>query len=286
MWLWWSGLCSALVVGGRIAGGVGSVWEGCGGGYKEVAIRRHYEVARPAVSSRIEPAHDRHRHSGRACPSRAPPRRRSRPRPRSTSTGARSRPGRARHAGRAARRRRPRRGRRRSSPGARAARTSRSRSTPTSRPVRSRSARRRRAAECVGVDGRSTSVPGSGAFEASTPLDAQTKPCPRLGDDERAAAAHDARSPREDHLDPARVALSGDLTRLAEGSTSSSRTTRPRLRDRLLRDDDDVAVLELGALGDRGAPGRLPRAARAAPGPERSSRSVTARRHADRRDPR
>ena len=49
--------------------------------------------------------------------------------------------------------------------------------TPTSRPVRAASPERMPAADASGSIGRSTSVPSSGAFDASTPAEAQTKPC-------------------------------------------------------------------------------------------------------------
>ena len=83
----------------------------------------------------------------------------------------RSRAGRAAVAGR-----RPR-GRRRSSPGGTDGRTSRSRSRR--RPGRCAPAAlsRMRAAEASGSSGSSTTVPAPFAFDASTPADAQTKPC-------------------------------------------------------------------------------------------------------------
>ena len=49
--------------------------------------------------------------------------------------------------------------------------------TPTSAPVRSRSSSRSRAADASGSSGSRTSVSGSGAFDASTPAEPQTKPC-------------------------------------------------------------------------------------------------------------
>ena len=48
--------------------------------------------------------------------------------------------------------------------------------TPTSAPVSSCSRSRRLAADASGSSGRSTSVSGPFAFEASTPAEAQTKP--------------------------------------------------------------------------------------------------------------
>ena len=73
----------------------------------------------------------------------------------------------------------------------------------------------------------------------------------RLRDHERAAGAHDALRLAEDHLDSARVALAGDLTRPRRGlDVVQSHDSPFDLRDRLLRDDEDVSVLELRALGD------------------------------------
>ena len=59
---------------------------------------------------------------------------------------------------------------------------------------------------------------------------------PGLGDHERAARAHDPLRLAEDHV---------HLLALVE-----SRDAALDLRDRLLSDDDDVAVLEVGALSD------------------------------------
>ena len=59
----------------------------------------------------------------------------------------------------------------------------------------------------------------------------------------------------QDRLDVARVAVVGELAaRASDGSTSSSRTTRPSAFETdLLRDDEDVAVLEAaGTLGRGG----------------------------------
>ena len=71
-----------------------------------------------------------------------------------------------------------------------------------------------------------------------------------LRDHERAARAHHAFRLPEDHLDPARVALAGDLTRLRRGlDVVQPHDSSFDLRDRLLRDDEDVSVQELGALG-------------------------------------
>src|SRR5689334_983549 len=100
--------------------------------------------------------------------------------------------------------------------------------TPTSRPVSSRSWSRRRAAEASGSTGRRTSVldPGRGADEAVL----------RLRDDERASSSHDPLRLAEDHVDLLVLVRSHDAAL--------------DLGDRLLRDGDHVAVLQLGALLD------------------------------------
>ena len=74
-----------------------------------------------------------------------------------------------------------------------------------------------------------------------------------LADDERRAHAHDPSRLAEDHLDAARrVAVGGgDLARPLGGlDPLQPRDSSLDLRDRLLRDDDDVAVLELRTLDD------------------------------------
>ncbi len=69
-------------------------------------------------------------------------------------------------------------------------------------------------------------MPGSGAFEASTPLEAQMKPW--------------------------RVSVTRELARSVRGLDVVELNDPPfDLGDRLLGDDEDVPVLELRALGDQ-----------------------------------
>ena len=102
-------------------------------------------------------------------------------------------------------------------------------------------------------------VPGPCAFEASTPADAQTKPCRvsaiTSGGRERTTSAA---SP-QDHLElPGIALLAGELDR-ARGRLDLVEADDPALdlRDRLLGDDDDVAGLEPAAA--RAAVGEEPR---------------------------
>ena len=117
--------------------------------------------------------------------------------------------------------------------------------TPTSRPVRARSPSRIRAADASGSTGRSTSVPSPFAFDASTPADAQTKPC-RVSEMTSGGRERTTR------------VLSRRIASTWRGSRSPGELVRPlgrldpleadhpalRLRDDLLRDDEDVGVLE------------------------------------------
>ena len=94
-------------------------------------------------------------------------------------------------------------------------------------------------------------MPASGAFEASTPAERADEAVPRLGDHER-RPARTIRRLAQDHLELARVVLRRELARRSHGSTSASaHDAALRLRDDLLRDHDDVAVLELDPLGDQ-----------------------------------
>jgi hypothetical protein len=74
----------------------------------------------------------------------------------------------------------------------------------------------------------------------------------RLRNHERRADAHDARGLAEDDFDPAGIFLAGDLFRacgrldLAEAYDASF-----GFRDDLLRENDDVAVLELDRARDQ-----------------------------------
>ena len=95
-------------------------------------------------------------------------------------------------------------------------------------------------------------MPGSGAFEWSTPADAQMNPCrvwamtsgPRSRDDLLRLA--------QDRLDLTRVALvAGQLARLRRRlEVVDPHDPALGLRDRLLRDDDDVAVSQLDEADD------------------------------------
>ena len=76
---------------------------------------------------------------------------------------------------------------------------------------------------------------------------------PGAGDDEWWAHADELVRLVEDDLDPARVGLAGGefaclLGRLDSGELDDAALD---LRDRLLRDDDDVPVCELASLGDQ-----------------------------------
>ena len=101
---------------------------------------------------------------------------------------------------------------------------------------------------------------GSGAFDASTPADAQTKPwvvsAMTSGGRKRTIRALSRRI----DLEPTRIPVAGErsspLGRLDVGEADDPAL---RLRDDLLRDDDDVAVLELGRSAIRRA--------RSSPGP-------------------
>ena len=107
---------------------------------------------------------------------------------------------------------------------------------------------------------------GAGAFEASTPADAQTNPWRGLGDHERRPAADDAGGLAEDDLEPPRVAVgAGEPPGLVRRLDLVQADDAPLgLRDHLLGDADDVAVAQLHrsrdqrreivALGDLGEP--------------------------------
>ncbi len=80
---------------------------------------------------------------------------------------------------------------------------------------------------------------------------------PRLADHERRADADDPLRLLQDRLDPARVGLvlgirDGDLARLVRRLVVvETHDASFDLRDRLLRDDEYVAVLELDLLRDQ-----------------------------------
>ena len=88
--------------------------------------------------------------------------------------------------------------------------------------------------------------PASGAFDASTPADAQTKPCRVCAITSGGRLRTTSHALAQDHLEVARVAVrAGELARALRGlDVGEAHDAALDLRDRLLRDDDDVAVLE------------------------------------------
>ena len=117
---------------------------------------------------------------------------------------------------------------------------------PVSSANRSRSRRARRR---QGSSGRSTSESGSGALEASTPADAQTKPC-RVSAMTKPPRRRTIRTDSRRTASTWRGSWSSAISRASgDGSSSSRRTTRLRLGDGLLRDHHDVVVAEVGRLG-------------------------------------
>ena len=153
----------------------------------------------------------------------------------------------ARRSARGSARSRRRRARRRSSPAARRGRTSRSRRRRRRRPVSSREPLAEARRRGVGVErAAGRACPRPGAFDASTPAEAQTNPCRvsaiTSGGRERTTVARLAQDP----LDLARVALvAGELERALGGLDVVERDDAALdLRDGLLRDHDDVASLE------------------------------------------
>ena len=95
---------------------------------------------------------------------------------------------------------------------------------------------------------------GSGAFEESTPAEAQTKPC-------RVSAITSGGRVRTIRADSRRItsswrgSSSPASSRASVGGLDLGQTNDPSLglRDRLLRDHEDVAVLQLGPLRDQRA---------------------------------
>ena len=71
------------------------------------------------------------------------------------------------------------------------------------------------------------------------------EPVPRLGDDERRARADDLARLAQDHLETTRIGVAGELARpLRRLDVREVDDATLDLRDRLLRDDEDVVVLE------------------------------------------
>jgi hypothetical protein len=74
----------------------------------------------------------------------------------------------------------------------------------------------------------------------------------RLGDDERRTDANDSCGLAQDHLDPPCVFLAGNLARTLGGLNVGKPDDPPLgLRDNLLRNHDDVPVLELDRACDQ-----------------------------------
>src|SRR5205823_5611528 len=77
------------------------------------------------------------------------------------------------------------------------------------------------------------------------------EPVTRFADDQRRADANDRARLLQDRLDPPRILSAGDLARAVRGLVLVEPNDAPfDLRDRLLRDDDDVGLLELDAFED------------------------------------
>ena len=75
---------------------------------------------------------------------------------------------------------------------------------------------------------------------------------PGLGDDERCPRAHDPDRLAQDHLELARIVVGGELA----GAVGRLDVVEPHdpplgLGESLVRDDDHVAVLELGPIRDQ-----------------------------------
>ena len=211
--------------------------------------RRDHELARAAVAARPQPAHDHRRDTRRPLPRTRSAARRSRRRRRPARCEGRSPRGRSSRAGRAS-------GARPATPIAtsvvprRNGRPNESVTiTATSFPACRRIEARIRRALSSGSTGSRTTVPGSAAFDGSTPADAQTKPW-------RVSAITSAPRERTTRFVSRRITstLRGSLTSPASSRARAGRLdvvethdAALRLRDRLLRDHDDVAVLERAA---------------------------------------
>ena len=96
-------------------------------------------------------------------------------------------------------------------------------------------------------------MPASGVFDASTPADAQMKPWCVSQMTSGGRTRTTLFASRRIHSIAARIPLvAGDLARpLRRLDVVEADDASLDLRDRLLRDDDDVAVLELDALEDQ-----------------------------------
>ena len=82
---------------------------------------------------------------------------------------------------------------------------------------------------------------GPFAFEASTPADAQTNPWRVSAMTSGGRARTTSRASREDHLDAPGIGVAGELARtLGRLDAGEMDDATLDLRDRLLRDDEDV----------------------------------------------
>ena len=129
--------------------------------------------------------------------------------------------------------------------------------TPTSRPVRSPILLANGGRGSVGVDGQQHERPGFGRVRRVDAGRRADEPVARLGNHEGRSRADDARRLAEDHLEVARVVPARELDGRGRRLDVVEADDAPlRLRHDLLRDDDDVGVLELELLGDERARGR------------------------------
>ena len=125
--------------------------------------------------------------------------------------------------------------------------------TPTVRPVSSRSRSRSVRALASGSTGSSTSVPASGAFEWSTPADAQMKPCwvSAITSGPRSRMIRFASRRITSTSRGSRSSPASSLRLLGGVEVVDAHDPALGLRHDLLRDHDDVVVLELDGPGDQ-----------------------------------
>ena len=242
---------------------------------EEVAVGRHDELGRRAVA--CDAARPRTTTTGQPvvlAMRRGRRRRRARRRPRPASRAARSRRGR-RVPRRSTQRRdaRRRRSRRRSCPGG-TARPNESVTITADVDAGQLAQRARGCARALasGSSGSRTTVPGSGAFEWSTPAEAQTKPC-RVSAITSGGRARTIRAvSRRIDLDlRAGRSLAGELARPVGRLDVVERDDAALgLRDRLLRDDDARRRPRARRARRSARRGRRPRRSRAGPRPGRS----------------
>ena len=138
--------------------------------------------------------------------------------------------------------------------------------TPTSRPVRSARPRADARGRRVGIDRQEHERARLGRVRRVDARRGADEAVPRLRDHERRPRPDDRGRLGEDHLEAASVVSGRELARaLRRLDVVEPNDAALRLRDGLLRDDDDVAVLERHALGDQRRRGRLPRRSRGGP---------------------